>query len=882
LLPTDVAGQYNSIVSKIADDLDGDAGLRAQIEELAQNVGPQNAKSAAVVFDGYTALITQLLDADQKSGARVDDATMRSGVELLNALNRQTELESQIVVKGVLAGLADDPVEALEVQRLAALQAQGERDLAVRTDGAYENDIRRAVDNKVRTDAVAKLQALAGKPLDARAGGWLALPPDLRLLRTGISNVGGTVSERSTELSASSQDEQRNLIAVTIGSVLLAIVLLWLTNRWITRPLQSLADQASAMANETLPHAVREILDTPPGHEVVAPEITPVRVRAGGEVRDVEVALNQVQDSALALAVEQAQLRGNVADAFVNLGRRNQNLLSRQLEFITHLENDESDPETLEHLFRLDHLATRMRRNAESLLVLAGHEPARTWTAPVEIGDVVRGALGEVEGYQRVRLPHMDDARVDGAAAVDVSHVIAELVENALAFSPPDSDVEVYGRMDEAGYVITIVDQGIGMPAEDLARANATISSADARTFAPSRFLGHYVVAQLAARHNLRVYLADSPAGGLTASVLLPPVLVGGEAEPPPVAPQAAEADIERPVLALPRRESSEPSPEELAPLLEVVLPEPATAPEPVPALEAEPDPFIAFALESRAEPEPEPEAELAQEFEPEPPPAPEAPARPAAAAFAALADVSRAEVPPPLPEREPAPEPAPVAEVEVAPEPVSAPTEPPKPRIGVGTFADLRTAPETPAPRPAPGPEPVVETSELDAPAPPPDRAGTFAEVATAVDAVTTNTTPPGEPPPATFAEDLLPQKLPKRGRKGKKEMTWKREKPATPAVAPAPVEVAPPPSPIAPAASHVVAAPLSHGAEPTEPGAVWFPPGGPSFAQPAPGAEVQEQAAETPAAQESDQRFAFFAAFRDASHRAREEAGIDDRRGA
>ena len=149
-------------------------------------------------------------------------------------------------------------------------------------------------------------------------------------------------------------------------------------------------------------------------------------------MHDVEVALNKVQDSAVSLAVEQATLRRNIADAYVNLGRRNQNLLSRQLEFITQLENDESDPETLEHLFRLDHLATRMRRNAESLLVLAGLAPPRTWSAPVAMGDVVRGALGEVEGYRRVRLRHVDDARVDGTAAADVSHVIAELVENAL------------------------------------------------------------------------------------------------------------------------------------------------------------------------------------------------------------------------------------------------------------------------------------------------------------------------------------------------------------------------------------------------------------------------------------------------------------------
>ena len=246
------------------------------------------------------------------------------------------------------------------------------------------------------------------------------------------------------------------------------------------------------MAGQRLPAAVQEILETPVNETVVQPEVEPVRVHAGGEVHDVEVALNKVQDSAVSLAVEQATLRRNIADAYVNLGRRNQNLLSRQLEFITQLENDESDPETLEHLFRLDHLATRMRRNAESLLVLAGLAPPRTWSAPVAMGDVVRGALGEVEGYRRVRLRHVDDARVDGAAAADVSHVIAELVENALSFSPPDADVEVYGRRDDHGYVITIIDSGIGMHDEELERgerADLVRERPDARAVALPRSL---------------------------------------------------------------------------------------------------------------------------------------------------------------------------------------------------------------------------------------------------------------------------------------------------------------------------------------------------------------------------------------------------------
>ncbi len=654
-------------------------------------------------------------------------------------------------------------------------------------------------------------------------------------------------------MTSDAEAEQRTWVIVTIASVLLAIAMLWLANKWITRPLRSLAEQAATMAGERLPAAVQEILAARRSEDVVHPDVEPVRVRAGGEVREVAAALNQVQDSAIGLAVEQARLRGNVADAFVNLGRRNQNLLSRQLEFITQLENDESDPETLEHLFKLDHLATRMRRNAESLLVLAGHEPPRTWSGPVEIGDVVRGALGEVEGYQRVRLRHLDDARVDGAAAVDISHVIAELVENALSFSPPDADVEVYGRRDEFGYLLTIVDQGIGIPADELERANALISSPDTGTFAASRFLGHYVVAQLAARHGLGVLLTASPLGGITAMIALPAVLLGRQApplEPAPAVLVVDEPEPERPELALPRREA----PPDL----------PVRAPS-------------GFSEHLR------------------PDVATDAPLDDVLSAYAAA---------PPEPEPEQEPEPQPPTQT---PEPTVLPARP-QPRVGLGTFADLRATPPSPARAPQPpasvppAPEPVAperDASDIVAAATPdrvpagtPDRAAAFAEVASAVDTVAGIGA--NAPEPANLSEDLLPHRLPKRGRRSSRlSAPWSREKPARPAVQPRPAPApsvpdeapAPPTAPgNADAHGRVVESPAGHAA-PTA-GGLRFPPGGPAFPAPPAGAAVVEEngaaALPEPAAAHTDgeNRFAFFAAFRAAAEQAREEAGIDNRR--
>ncbi|MDQ1460966.1 MAG: hypothetical protein QOI08_2450 [Actinomycetota bacterium] len=853
-------------------------GLRQQAEDNATRAStPENAKHATIIFDRYTALIGRLLDADQRSGATIDDSQLRSGAELLNAIARQSDTESGVGIKVGLAAMTRDPAALLEVQRLADRQAQGDADLQVRADGPYDRAISAALDAPARKKAVAQLQNAARHPLSANLLNLLKVRPDsIELLHIAQSNTAGIVSEQSISLTSAAQDEERNWIAITAASVLLAIALLYLTNRWITRPLRALADQATSMAGKRLPAAVQEILETPVNETVVQPEVAPVRVYAGGEVHDVEVALNKVQDSAVSLAVQQATLRRSVADAYVNLGRRNQNLLSRQLEFISQLENDESDPETLEHLFRLDHLATRMRRNAESLLVLAGLAPPRTWSAPVAMGDVVRGALGEVEGYRRVRLRHVDDARVDGAAAADVSHVIAELVENALSFSPPDADVEVYGRRDDHGYVITIVDSGIGMHEEELGRANSLISSANALTLAPSRFLGHYVVAQLAARHGLTVHLAASPAGGLTAMVALPGVLLG--LAPAPAVdeavvetPPAASEEVDRPAPALPRR----------GPVADPASPAPTDAP-PAPAAVAPPAPA------PRPEPEParEPAAPIAfRASVPAPPVAPEAPTD---ADVAPVAAVTPADVPVEIDVTAPPERDVPVADwtahstptvPEVAPEPAP----PARPRLGIGSFADLRGATPMSTPGPADASVAPAASSADTAPSPDPDRPTTvapdrrasFAEVAQAVDVAAGRPAEPGTGSP--FSEDLIPQRLPKRGRRNSRlETPWARERPA-----PAPLPVAPPAA--SPTQVAAPAAPLPSRNGSTE------QPNGPAAPTVSNGAHVPEGGSGAPAPNTgagdgsagSGERFAFFAAFRAAAEQAREEAGIDDRRG-
>jgi signal transduction histidine kinase len=306
-------------------------------------------------------------------------------------------------------------------------------------------------------------------------------------------------------------------------------------SRSITRPLRSLTRQAQDMAKNRLPEAVLGILQTPLGRDVAVPVVEPVRVRTRDEVVEVADALNTVQDTALHLAVEQAVLRRNLADSFVNLGRRNQNLLGRQLDFITELENRETDPDALANLFRLDHLATRMRRNAESLLVLAGIEPPRQWAAPVSLTDVIRAALGEVEDYQQVVVRDVEPATIGGSAATDLAHILAELIENAIVFSRPHQTVDIRGRAFPDSYALAVIDEGTGMPSTEIAAANRRLAGAESFSVAPSKYLGHYVAGNLAIRQGMRAHL-ESPTGtGITAVVSIPPHLLAYEAAGSPL-----------------------------------------------------------------------------------------------------------------------------------------------------------------------------------------------------------------------------------------------------------------------------------------------------------------------------------------------------------
>ena len=247
------------------------------------------------------------------------------------------------------------------------------------------------------------------------------------------------------------------------------------------------------------------------------------------EIGQVSEAFNAVQEQAVRVAVEQAELRRSVRDVFLSLARRSQALLHRQLGLLDAMERRSNDAEELAELFRVDHLATRMRRNAENLIVLSGATAGRAWRKPVPMVDVLRGALAEVEDYTRVTVVPVGNASLLGRSVGDVIHLLAELIENAVSFSPPQTTVRVGGSAVGNGYAIEIEDRGLGMTEEELALANEQLRDPPEFKLSSTARLGLYVVGQLALRHGIRVRLTESPYGGTTAIVLLPATIMFGD-----------------------------------------------------------------------------------------------------------------------------------------------------------------------------------------------------------------------------------------------------------------------------------------------------------------------------------------------------------------
>ncbi|MEU6424503.1 nitrate- and nitrite sensing domain-containing protein [Microbispora sp. NPDC046973] len=392
-------------------------------------------------------------------------------------------------------------------------------------------------------------QVRSGGPLPADAEKWSPTIDQL-ILRLDSARVKASDALSVSATSVATGIMLRILIAGGLGLVVIIATIVFSVRfgRRLARDLAGLRDAARELADVRLPQVVEKLRR---GEDVdVEAEAPPIKATGSNEVEDVAHAFSSVQRTAVEAAVGQAALRRGVSQVFLNLARRKQTLLHRQLTLLDTMQRRAEDPESLEDLFRLDHLTTRMRRHAESLIILSGSAPGRSWRKPVPLIDVVRAAISEVEDYTRVSMAPMPNAAIAGATVADVVHLIAELVENATIFSPPQTKVAVRGEVVANGLAVEIEDRGLGLTPEEYDEINARLADPPEFDLADSDRLGLFVVGQLAARHEIGVVLRGSPYGGTTAIVLIPRALMTEEGSPAALAGPAPRGAHAKPALA--------------------------------------------------------------------------------------------------------------------------------------------------------------------------------------------------------------------------------------------------------------------------------------------------------------------------------------------
>ncbi|MFD8408705.1 nitrate- and nitrite sensing domain-containing protein [Streptomyces anulatus] len=354
----------------------------------------------------------------------------------------------------------------------------------------------------------------------------------IKAMETIEATLLSDMEAKARELRQASQRE-----AIVNGAVILIVLGVSLVGAFVVarsmiRSLRRLQDTATRVAQDRLPELVKQLSETDP--QDVDTSVESVGVHSRDEIGQVAAAFDDVHREAVRLAAEQALLRGNVNAMFTNLSRRSQGLIQRQLSLISELESREADPDQLSSLFKLDHLATRMRRNGENLLVLAGEEPGRRWTRPVPLVDVLRAAASEVEQYERIELSAVPATEVAGRVVNDLVHLLAELLENATSFSSPQTKVKVTGHaLPDGRVLVEIHDTGIGLSPEDLAAINERLAQPPTVDVSVSRRMGLFVVGRLSLRHGIRIQLRPSDSGGTTALVMLPVDVAHGGKQPP-------------------------------------------------------------------------------------------------------------------------------------------------------------------------------------------------------------------------------------------------------------------------------------------------------------------------------------------------------------
>ncbi|GGO96938.1 histidine kinase [Wenjunlia tyrosinilytica] len=514
------SGQRRRLDS-LKTELNGLDGLRQQVSSREM--------TRAKAFDGYSRIIDGgfLLFADLNAGINDKLAkhirTIVSVSRAQDAVTREDALASAALASGRMSGpefryLSDAVAEQRVLLRIHVPE------LPLPADRKAYRDFTASANGRALHDMEESLisAGAGGAPRAVDAERWTSTlaAAGKDLTRIKMASVG-----RFTDRSQAYEDRTNIYAAAVIVlgliAVLASLVISFRIGRNLVRDLTRLRKAALELSGNRLPRVMRRLAS---GEELdVEAEIPPIAFREGhDEVSQVGQAFNDVQRAAVEAAVKQAEMRRGVSEVFVNLARRSQVLLHRQLTLLDTMERRTEDAEELADLFRLDHMTTRMRRHAEGLVILSGVAPARAWRNPVMLINVVRAAVAEVEDYERVEVRRMPRVALTGGAVADITHLVAELVENATVFSPPHTHVQVHGEQVANGFVLEVDDRGLGMPATTLLEANQRLAETPEFELSDTDRLGLFVVSRLAQRHGVRVSLRQSPYGGTTAVVLIP------------------------------------------------------------------------------------------------------------------------------------------------------------------------------------------------------------------------------------------------------------------------------------------------------------------------------------------------------------------------
>ncbi|MUN42335.1 sensor histidine kinase [Actinomadura litoris] len=491
------------------------------------------------------------------SATTAGNGAITADARTLTAIGRAREFlaREDALLTGALAAGSLTPAERGEFAQLVGAQRMLYADTAPNLPAAgrarYEAiatsplavRLRTLEDQVIRGDepAPAKTRGAraGGRGAQPNRGAERAQPVDAPVWRSVADTVNGRLYDFENQALDDVIDRAHGIavglvlrLALAGGLGLLAVVLSTYiavrVARRLLRECRTLAGGVVDFTRQRLPLIAAQVR----AGKTAEPEPQPEVEYRIGEIRQIAESFDRAREAVLRAAAGEVAARRGISEVFVNLARRNQALLHRQLSLLDTMERRTEDPAELSDLFRLDHLATRMRRHAEGLVILAGKTAGRGWRRPVPLVDVVRGAVAEVEDYPRVRVQPLPRVALLGSAVADAIHLLAEVVENATTFSPPQSPVRVSGHPVASGFAIEVEDRGLGMTDEALRAANARLAEPPEFDPSDSAQLGLFVVGRLAERHDIQVTLRQSPYGGTTAIVLIPASLVVEAAQP--------------------------------------------------------------------------------------------------------------------------------------------------------------------------------------------------------------------------------------------------------------------------------------------------------------------------------------------------------------